>query len=110
MAARKPRSDIKIGNLEKKLGLANGAIRNPDGTDARSDKKLGTLRAEYQRMYGGPLVRAGSTGLPKKATATKTTTAAPRKAAAPKKAASPKKATAPKKAAAPARKAAPRKK
>ena len=51
------RSDIKIGNLEKKLGLAKGAIRNPDGTDARSDKRLGTLRKEYERMYAGPPVR-----------------------------------------------------
>ena len=91
MAARKTRSDIKIGNLEKKLGLNQGAIRNPDGTDARSDKKLGTLRAEYQRMYGGPPVRPGSTGLPKKATLDKTATpksATPKKASAPKKASS----------------------
>lgn len=44
---RKIRSDIKIGNLEKKMGLDSGAIRNPNGTDARSDKKLGTLRKEY---------------------------------------------------------------
>lgn len=44
---RKIRSDIKIGNLEKKLGLDKGAIRNPDGSDARSDKKLGTLRKDY---------------------------------------------------------------
>lgn len=100
MPPRKVRSDIKIGNLEKKLGLDKGAIRNPDGTDARSDKKLGTLRAEYQRLYGGPAVRAGSTGLPKKAAASAT----------PKKAAAPKKATAPKKAAAPARKPTSRKK
>jgi hypothetical protein len=48
--ASKIRSDIKIGNLEKKLGLAKGAIRNPDGTDARSDKRLGTLQKEYERM------------------------------------------------------------
>ncbi|GAB3742202.1 hypothetical protein GCM10028816_51560 [Spirosoma lituiforme] len=74
--ARKVRSDIKIGNLEKKLGLEKGAIRNPDGTDARSDKKLGTLRGEYERMYGGPPVRKASppsspkTGLPKKAVTT----------------------------------------
>lgn len=51
------RSDIKIGNLEKKLGLAKGAIRNPDGSDARSDKRLGTLREEYARYYAGPPVR-----------------------------------------------------
>lgn len=44
--ARKVRSDIQIGNLEKKLGLKPGAIRNPNGSDARSNKKLGTLRKE----------------------------------------------------------------
>lgn len=43
---RKTRSDIKVGTLEKKLGLKSGAIRNPDGSDARSDKRLGTLRKE----------------------------------------------------------------
>ena len=59
--ARKVRSDIKVGNLEKKLGLAKGAIRNPDGTDARSDKKLGTLREEYKRQFDGPPVRTNST-------------------------------------------------
>jgi hypothetical protein len=46
-AKRKIRGDIRIGALEKKLGLAPGAIRNPDGSKARSDKKLDTLRKEY---------------------------------------------------------------
>lgn len=55
MPPRKVRSDIKIGTLEKRLGLDKGAIRNPDGTDARSDKRLGKLRAEYQSMYGAPV-------------------------------------------------------
>lgn len=58
--ARKVRSDIKIGNLEKKLGVAPGTITNPDGSDARSDKKLGTLRKEF------------SNAIAKKAPATKT--------------------------------------
>ena len=44
---RQIRSDIRVGNLEKRLGLDPGSIRNPDGTDARSDKKLGTLRKEF---------------------------------------------------------------
>lgn len=47
--ARKIRSDIKVGNLERKLGLKPGAIRNVDGSDARSDKKLGTLRKEQKK-------------------------------------------------------------
>jgi hypothetical protein len=49
---RKVRSDIKVGNLEKKLGLEPGAIRNPDGSDARSDKKLATLRKEFKKAKG----------------------------------------------------------
>lgn len=47
--ARKTRSDIRIGNLEKKLGLGPGAIKNPDGSDARSDKKLKTLRSDFDK-------------------------------------------------------------
>lgn len=49
---RKVRSDIKIGNLEKKLGLKPGSIRNPDGRDTRSDKRLGTLRKEQRKKRG----------------------------------------------------------
>lgn len=44
---RKDRSDIQIGNLEKKHQLQPGAIRNPDQSDARSDKELGTLQREF---------------------------------------------------------------
>jgi len=48
--ARKIRSDIKVGNLEKKLGVQPGTIRNPDGRDTRSDKKLGTIRKESEKL------------------------------------------------------------
>jgi hypothetical protein len=44
--ARKIRKDITVGNLEKKLKLAPGSIKNLDGRDARSDKKLETLQKE----------------------------------------------------------------
>lgn len=44
---RKDRSDIQVGNLEKKHDLAPGTVRNPDQTDARSDKELGNLQREY---------------------------------------------------------------
>ncbi len=50
--SRKVRSDILVGNLEKKLGLEPGAIRNPDGSDARSNKKLDTLRKEFKKAKG----------------------------------------------------------
>ena len=43
---RQVRSDKTVGNAEKDLGLATGAIRNKDGRDTRSDKKLGTIRKE----------------------------------------------------------------
>lgn len=49
---RKIRSDIKIGTLEKRLGLEPGSIRNPDGSDARSDKKLGSLRDDFKKAAG----------------------------------------------------------
>jgi len=50
--ARQIRSDIRVGSLEERLGLDPGSIRNPDGTDARSDKKLGTLRKEFADAKG----------------------------------------------------------
>lgn len=50
---RKPpkrfRPDIRIGTVRKRLGLDKKAIRNPNGTVARADKKLGTLREDYRR-------------------------------------------------------------
>jgi len=49
MASRKIRSDAKVSTVEKRLGLKPGTIRNPDGTDARSDKRLGTLRREQSK-------------------------------------------------------------
>jgi len=46
---RKVRSDKTVGNVEKDLGLSTGAIRNKDGKDTRSDKKLGTIRKEQNK-------------------------------------------------------------
>jgi hypothetical protein len=48
MPAKKPRkirSDSTVKAAEKRLGIEN-AIRNPDGTNARSDKLIGTLRKQ----------------------------------------------------------------
>jgi hypothetical protein len=42
--ARKDRSDITVGEMEKKHGMPPGTVRNDDGRDTRSDKKLGTIR------------------------------------------------------------------
>lgn len=46
---RKIRSDCRVGTLEKKLGLPAGTIRNKNGRDTRSDKKIGTIRKEGRR-------------------------------------------------------------
>jgi hypothetical protein len=48
MTARKIRSDSTVKSAEKRLGIKN-AIRNPDGTNARSDKLIGTLRKEVAK-------------------------------------------------------------
>ena len=41
---RKTRSDCTVGTFEKKHGLPPGTIRNKNGRDTRSDKKIGTIR------------------------------------------------------------------
>lgn len=46
---RKIRGDALVGNVEKKHGLPEGSIHNPNGKDARSDKKVSTLRKDYER-------------------------------------------------------------
>jgi hypothetical protein len=47
MAIRKTRSDCTVGTFEKKNGLPPGTIRNKNGRDTRSDKRIGTIRKEY---------------------------------------------------------------
>ena len=47
--ARKIRKDITVKGLEKKLNIAPGTIKNPNGRDARSDKKLETLQKEFAK-------------------------------------------------------------
>lgn len=39
MAIRKTRSDCRVGTFEKTRGSPAGSVRNPNGRDARSDKK-----------------------------------------------------------------------
>ena len=46
--ARKIRSDARVGTVEKKLGIGN-SITNPSGRNARSDKKLGSLRKNWEK-------------------------------------------------------------
>lgn len=47
--ARKIRGDARVGTVEKRLGLKPGTIRNPDGSDARSDKRVDTLRKQQRK-------------------------------------------------------------
>ena len=42
-------SDCRVGTFEKTRGLPAGSLRNPNGRDARSDKKIGTLRKDYKK-------------------------------------------------------------
>mgnify|MGYP001576496870 CR=1 FL=1 len=46
---RKTRSDCTVGTFEKKHGLPDNTIRNNDGRDTRSDKKIGTIRTEKEK-------------------------------------------------------------
>jgi hypothetical protein len=46
--ARKIRSDSAVKSVEKRLGIKDG-IKSPNGTKARGDKKIGTLRREYAK-------------------------------------------------------------
>ena len=47
---RKTRSDCTVGTFEKTRGLPPGSVRNPGGGDARSDKKIGTIRKEAENI------------------------------------------------------------
>ena len=49
MGSRQVRSDCTVGTFEKKHKLPPGTIRNPDGRDTRSDKKIGTIRKEGEK-------------------------------------------------------------
>jgi hypothetical protein len=49
MTQRKTRSDCTVGTFEKKYGLPPGTIRNKNGRDTRSDKRIGTIRDQYKK-------------------------------------------------------------
>ena len=40
--------DKRVGELERELGLPPGTVRNKDGRDTRSDKKVATIRRELR--------------------------------------------------------------
>lgn len=47
---RKTRSDCTVGTFEKKQGFPEGTIRNKDGRDTRSDKKIGNVREKEKKQ------------------------------------------------------------
>lgn len=47
MSRRAVRSDCTVGAFEKKNNLPPGTIRNKNGRDTRSDKRIGTIRREH---------------------------------------------------------------
>lgn len=49
MAVRKTRSDCTVGSFEKTRGLPAGTIRNANGRNTRSDKRIGTIRKESEK-------------------------------------------------------------
>lgn len=53
MPIRKTRSDCTVGTFEKTRGLPPGTIRNPNGRDTRSDKRIGSIRNEYNKKRKG---------------------------------------------------------
>ncbi len=46
---RKTRSDCTVGSFEKTRGLPSGTLRNRNGRDTRSDKKIRTIRKEASK-------------------------------------------------------------
>lgn len=46
---RRIRSDATVGSVEKTRGLPPGTIRNKNGRDTRSDKKIETIRKESKK-------------------------------------------------------------
>ncbi|MCE5287398.1 MAG: hypothetical protein LLG02_16350 [Pelosinus sp.] len=51
---RSAREDAKVGSIERRIeedyGLPKGSVQinRPDGSNARSDKKIGNLRKEHE--------------------------------------------------------------
>lgn len=50
---RQVRSDCRVDTFEKKNNLPPGTIRNPNGRDTRGDKRIGTIRKEYEQAKKG---------------------------------------------------------
>ena len=46
---RKDRSDITVGEFEKKHGLPHGTMRSTSGRAIRSNCKLGTVRRMFEK-------------------------------------------------------------
>lgn len=44
-------NECRVGNFEKEYELPSGTIRNHNGRDTRSDKKIGTIRKEAKHHH-----------------------------------------------------------
>lgn len=49
MAFKKVRSDCMVGTFEKSRGLPIGTIRHESGRKVRKDKRIGSIRKEYEK-------------------------------------------------------------
>lgn len=49
MAFRKVRSDCTVGTLEKTRGLPTGSLRHDSGRKMRKDKRVGSIRKEFEK-------------------------------------------------------------
>lgn len=47
--SRSDRGDCTVGTFERKNNLPPGTIRNSNGRDTRSDKRIATIRKEYEK-------------------------------------------------------------
>ena len=46
--------ECRVGKFEKEYDLPPGTIRNRNGRDTRSDKKIGTIRKESKQQQKQP--------------------------------------------------------
>ncbi len=54
--SRSVRGDCTVGTFERKNNLPPGTIRNSNGRDTRSDKRIATIRKEYEKSRRRQLI------------------------------------------------------
>ena len=61
---RQVRGDCRVGAFEEKNNLPPGTIRNKNGRNTRSDKKIETIRGKAENSKEKIIEQAGLTGSP----------------------------------------------